>query len=543
MKKVVNRTHAIVSLMMIILLIFAGVNLRDEEYNLREDYGYQEISYENARWVYDESLPCRGKDVVTIRIDELSDFASYLCFFEIHQSVNVYIDNELVYYLKPDEKNLFGKTPGNNWISIPLKPDDINKRIVVEFIPAYSSAAGVIPNFYIGDKWSIYFDTIKGNFLAFALSVLSILIGLAFLCWFFFNKNIPKEQNKLVYLGGFAFWIGVWKVTDLDAISLFFPHVIVVDLLPVVALFMLVVPFTSFLREMFEDKMEILTDGICMVCNIMIFTIIVCQALNLIDFREVLYIDHLLFIGIIIIGTIMFVAEIKKKGVHKEIMTAIICIFSVLLGALVDMVIFYVFQGKVVSSFGMFGFLAYTIVMGVSTMRQSVTLMQKGKEANRYKLIAYKDQLTGLYTRSAFAEVVEAPDFKPENYVVIMCDLNNLKKCNDTYGHEAGDRYIVESTKLIKEAFGKVGSCFRMGGDEFCILADKGTINECENAVGILKRQELEYNKNNRSEFPIHVATGIAIYDALLDEDINATMKRADAMMYADKVNSKANRE
>ena len=142
MKKVVNRTHAIVFVMMIILLIFAGVNLKDEEYNLREDYDYQEISYENSRWVYDESLPCRGKDVVTIQIDEFSDYGSYLCFFEIHQSVNVYIDNELVYYLKPDEKNLFGKTPGNNWISIPLKPDDINKRIVVEFIPAYSSAAG-----------------------------------------------------------------------------------------------------------------------------------------------------------------------------------------------------------------------------------------------------------------------------------------------------------------------------------------------------------------------------------------------------------------
>ena len=42
MKKVVNRTHAIVFVMMIILLIFAGVNLKDEEYNLREDYAHSQ---------------------------------------------------------------------------------------------------------------------------------------------------------------------------------------------------------------------------------------------------------------------------------------------------------------------------------------------------------------------------------------------------------------------------------------------------------------------------------------------------------------------
>ena len=52
---------------------------------------------------------------------------------------------------------------------------------------------------------------------------------------------------------------------------------------------------------------------------------------------------------------------------------------------------------------------------------------------------------------------------------VIMCDLNGLKKVNDSYGHEAGDKYICDSAEVLTSCFGKE-NVYRIGGDEFMVI-------------------------------------------------------------------------
>ena len=52
---------------------------------------------------------------------------------------------------------------------------------------------------------------------------------------------------------------------------------------------------------------------------------------------------------------------------------------------------------------------------------------------------------------------------------VIMCDLNGLKKVNDSYGHEAGDKYICDSAEVLTSCFGKE-NVYRIGGDEFTVI-------------------------------------------------------------------------
>ena len=51
-----------------------------------------------------------------------------------------------------------------------------------------------------------------------------------------------------------------------------------------------------------------------------------------------------------------------------------------------------------------------------------------------------------------------------------MFDLNDLKKCNDTYGHDYGDQYIMMASEILKKLFALDGKCYRIGGDEFCAL-------------------------------------------------------------------------
>lgn len=161
--------------------------------------------------------------------------------------------------------------------------------------------------------------------------------------------------------------------------------------------------------------------------------------------------------------------------------------------------------------------------------------MRIGMKAKRYERMAYHDQLTGLYNRTAYAEHTGAKNFVPDHSIAVMFDLNDLKKCNDTQGHEQGDRYIMCGTQFIQQAFGDIGKCYRMGGDEFCVLLEGVSLEICRERVQRLKKFVEEHNKKYPEEFPVQIACGYELYDENEDFDFGDTLRRADKMMYQEK--------
>ena len=201
----------------------------------------------------------------------------------------------------------------------------------------------------------------------------------------------------------------------------------------------------------------------------------------------------------------------------------------------VDIVVYYVSNGTSMMVLGMVGFLTYIIVLGVRSVKETRRLMAIGIQARKYEEMAYHDQLTGILNRTAYAEYIEQKDFSPENSIVVMFDLNNLKKCNDTLGHEKGDRYIRCSAELIEKVFGDIGKCYRMGGDEFCVLLKGVSLEECGKRVQRLKVEVDRCNQSNPKEYPIQIACGYKLYDSEVDYDLGDTLRRADKMMYHEK--------
>lgn len=88
--------------------------------------------------------------------------------------------------------------------------------------------------------------------------------------------------------------------------------------------------------------------------------------------------------------------------------------------------------------------------------------------------LMYIDPLTGLYNRSYYNEISEQFDDNQFPQAIIICDLNNLKGINDTYGHHVGDQYIKSFGQLLSN-LEIDGHKFRMGGDEFLLL-----VQECD---------------------------------------------------------------
>lgn len=154
--------------------------------------------------------------------------------------------------------------------------------------------------------------------------------------------------------------------------------------------------------------------------------------------------------------------------------------------------------------------------------------LEKKIEILELEKIAYTDALTGMGNRAAFIKELSRYE-KKEDAGCVVADINNLKICNDRYGHQEGDRMIKEAAICIKEAFCEYGVCYRIGGDEFCVLIPKAEESRILAAI-----EEVEHRvegKNEHRVMPLSIACGYAVR-----EDTNETMEqlfnRSDAVMY-----------
>lgn len=93
------------------------------------------------------------------------------------------------------------------------------------------------------------------------------------------------------------------------------------------------------------------------------------------------------------------------------------------------------------------------------------------EEKARARQIADTDALTGIANRRAFLAEVETLASRGEgNVAVALIDLDGFKPINDTFGHEAGDRLLVEISRRLKDVTPQGGTVARLGGDEFALL-------------------------------------------------------------------------
>lgn len=155
-----------------------------------------------------------------------------------------------------------------------------------------------------------------------------------------------------------------------------------------------------------------------------------------------------------------------------------------------------------------------------------------------YKALAYTDHLTGLRNRLGFeedmAQLAEKLD-RCGSVVIANIDVNSFKRINDLYGHIMGDRALREVASALKLAFGEFCSCYRMGGDEFCLVARDQDRQRLE---ALLHRVNDELDRAI-PEFPVSLAFGIAEYNHFLHKDLMEVYSTADARMYEHKRSSK----
>ena len=154
--------------------------------------------------------------------------------------------------------------------------------------------------------------------------------------------------------------------------------------------------------------------------------------------------------------------------------------------------------------------------------------------------LAYTDPLTGVKSKHAFIEAEQALDRRidggetPE-FGVFVFDMNDLKKINDTQGHEVGDQYLKDACTLICDCF-KHSPVYRIGGDEFAAVTERADYENMGELLDGFDRQVEE----NAAQGRVVIACGSARFDPQTDNSFSVVFERADERRYIRKRMMKA---
>ena len=179
---------------------------------------------------------------------------------------------------------------------------------------------------------------------------------------------------------------------------------------------------------------------------------------------------------------------------------------------------------KLVLEVGMNGHVAKPIDIDILTETIKHVL-----EKEAFKQMAYRDNLTGLYSRHYITTWVTEHEKKPIYPVTyISIDVNNLKHINDNFGHASGDQLLQVVGELFAESFANYDcKIIRTGGDEFLILCKEMSYDEAET---IIERTKQAAAKKTIEEEPITFCSGIVTQTAE-NYDFDKGVREADDIM------------
>ncbi len=167
------------------------------------------------------------------------------------------------------------------------------------------------------------------------------------------------------------------------------------------------------------------------------------------------------------------------------------------------------------------------------------TIEKQNAELVKYnrllKKMAVEDSLTGCYNRRYFYDYMRDHVFasqQDETHCLIMIDFNHFKSINDQFGHDAGDRLLIQFVKIAKAILTDIGEVFRLGGDEFIILTNHIHV---EDARIMMEKLNNQFKEDSMIATLAYGIVQFKTSDINHEFDLTNILKTTDDLMYEHK--------
>lgn len=414
---------------------------------------------------------------------------------------------------------------------VALPQDAPGRTLVLQRTDAPGTAAGNnrLGSAYLGSWNEIYISLLQDNlyaliFLIFALLAAGVLLAVAF----HLRKQVEGPlHGGLLYLGLFILDTGIWVVTDSDLLLFVTGRVEAISLVSFASFLIMPVFLLRFIQFTLHEsrKLELL----CRLFALITAAYLLNALFSLIPAYFLLLPAHLLCVCIIVVILAGGVKRLRKKR-DKPVESVMLGFLLLSLFVAAALVRFY---SDPLANYAYF-YCVGIILFAVSLVNAAFLILYEQVKENAntaaYKRLAYMDAMTGMENRAAYMEAQQAAE-SAAGLSCVVFDINDLKWINDRYGHQEGDQAIITAAGFIRDTFGALGTCYRIGGDEFVVFLKDRPAEQI--AAGLDKIKALITAEKRASGSHFDIAAGYAVRRE--GETVAQMIRRADAGMYAEK--------
>lgn len=400
------------------------------------------------------------------------------------QDVRFYVDGELRSEYHTDKTRLNGKNSASRYVFCPTSEKDAGKMLQIELTTHTDNYSGVVNTVYCGDKGDIWASIFRDYGLETIIAFFLLFVGLVTIIFSVALGIAYHTRFDMEYLGWCILMGAAWMLGESKLRQLWIPNVSILSAVCFLVILLCPVPVLIYMDSVQKKRYTRMYHAIGYAA---VADFVVCTLLHLAgvkDFIETLPVSQgILVITFLAVCTTFGIDFFRKRA--GEYGLTLIGMLIAMMSVVVEVVSTYyvVVLSGIFTGIGMLVLLFANIVRTVQSVRD-MEIQKKRIEKENY------DHLTGLPMRSR-GEAMIADLIMEQDGCLVFCDMDNLKKINDIYGHKAGDRALGCLGTLLKDVGEPYVAC-RLGGDEFLLFLPEATKDQAQERIKQLFAQFIE---------------------------------------------------
>lgn len=438
-----------------------------------------------------------------------------------------------IYHYAPDQPSILGKSCGSYVHVIPLPPKA--GRIEITLTPIYKGDTSEIQYASIEDPSRFITYVYRKGLPEFIACLIMVLFGiLMLLLETTGGSGFTGQPLGFVSLGAFSFLIGLWSMNDTFVPQLITEKPEIINYISDLCIILLAYPLVSFTATAVKKRGTPLLRMIAILTAVNLILTLMLPGLGISDPHYMQLFSRINIILAIAANVYLIITAIRNKSIESGfVRTIIIGMAATMAGFSTDFLLYLFSEGNKYDSgtFSRSGAIIFIILVGIYLLRENSRVISEHGKTELMKKMAYSDALTELPNRAAYYEKEASLQKSKQNCTIAMLDINCLKTVNDEHGHAEGDKHIKAAARIINDSLSKLGTCYRVGGDEFAAVLDTDDTQAIENALNEMKQAEEAYNLAEMPPVPLHIAYGYTIY-APNDMTLESAENTADNKMY-----------
>lgn len=473
-----------------------------------------------------------SNEVVLTRlfIFDNNEMGDSLCFRTSYSAVEVYQDEVLIYSYGDMADVKDGTLNGVYHCVVPIEVrygecSEIEVRL-------YSHMGIRVSPIQFGSAQDIITGRFSGSLLTIIFSVSLVVIAIAMGILAVIGKKRLDISGEFFYFPTFLLLAAVWAMTDIQILSTLGIPAGVVSILSYESFALMALPFMIF---MYYNVKHFKAVDLALIVTLFVdfIAVNVLHFSKIVNFAQSVMSTQILVMCCVLIVIVQLVIDFVHEKSIRTIMS-ILSLICIIAGAVMQFVDFHGTQDYGSSEILQIGIILFAIIHVMNFFSKVINLVDEGRKAEDYLSLSRTDSLTGLGNRrglDVFISEISKSSTPFYRLGCIVCDLNDLKKTNDVYGHDVGDRLIKDFANCLQVCFENRGKVFRTGGDEFYILFSDVEVD----MSAMMRRLTICLDGSNScAEYKISCSRGCyADYVAANNEDaVWDIIKFADAEMY-----------